>query len=117
MKLSDYKGEKALDVLADLIDPITAIVSDEETAKRIDEIRKGKHSIASLVKPLIKDHKKQVIEILAVLDDTPVEEYEISLFTLPLKLIEIINDPDLKSLFTSQDSMTDEKSLNPASTK
>ena len=33
MRLSDYKGEEALDVLSDIIDPITAILTDPEIQK------------------------------------------------------------------------------------
>ena len=34
MKLSDYEGEQALDVLADLIEPAMEIMADKEMADR-----------------------------------------------------------------------------------
>jgi hypothetical protein len=33
MKLSDYKGEEALDVLADIIEPLANIITDEDIQK------------------------------------------------------------------------------------
>lgn len=106
MKLSDYKGEQALDLLADLIEPATAIMADKEIARAI----KAKLPTIKIVKAAIKNHKQEVIEILATLDGEDAKEYaeKVTLFTLPVKLLEIFNDPDLMSLFTSQGQKTDE---------
>lgn len=97
MKLSDIKGDEAFDVLADLIDPLTAIMSDAE----VDHAFKNLPRLA-FVKVLLKKHKKEITEILAILDRTPVEEYEVSLVALPVKVMELLNDPELAELFQSQ---------------
>ena len=101
MKLSDYKGEEALEVLADIIDPITEIVQDNKLVEAIKAASADKEAIAQLIKPILKDHKKEIIEILAALEREKPEEYakRLTLLTLPAKLIELFNDPDIQQLF------------------
>ena len=101
MRLSDFKGEEAIDVLADIIEPLTSIISDKE----VQELSKKKNvKPASYIKPMLKNHKKEVIEVLARLDRKTVEEYSenLSLLTLPMQILELINDPEVQSLFHSQ---------------
>lgn len=106
----NFDNEKALDVFADLIEPFTEILSDEG----IKEAFKGNESKARIAKMAIKKHKKEVIQILAILDDVPVEEYKVNVFTLPAKVIEILNDPTFADLFTSQGQKKTEKSSGSA---
>lgn len=101
MKLSEVKGEKALDVLADIIEPISEIIADKEVAKTL---RSGKKSKA--VSLAIKNHKKAVIEVLAALDGKSVNEYECNLLSLPKQVLDIVNDPAVIELFTSQTPKT-----------
>lgn len=112
MKLSEYKGEKALDLLADLIEPATAIMADKEIT---NAVRANLPKI-KIVKAAIKNHKAEVIEILAILDGADPKEYaeKVTLFTLPAKLLEIFNDPDLMSLFTLQGQKMEETSSGSA---
>ena len=112
MKLSDYKGEKALDVLADLIEPATEIMADSEISAAV---RSGVPKVR-IVKIAIKNHKKAVIEIMAVLEGENPKKYaeKVNLFTLPAKLLEIFNDPELMSLFTSQGQKKDETTSGSA---
>ena len=110
MKLSEVKGEAAMDMLADLIEPAGEIFGDKGVA---DAYRNGNKLGA--VKVAIKNHKKAVIEILAVLDGVPVEEYCPNLFSLPVKLLEILNDKDLLQLFTLQGQTGDATSSVSAS--
>lgn len=102
MKLSDYKGEEALDVLADIIEPLSMIIADKE----IQDLTKQKDIPAmAYVKPAIKNHKKEIIQILARLDNESPEEYaeKVTLLTLPMKIVDLINDPEIQSLFRSQE--------------
>lgn len=101
MKLSDYKGEAALDKLAEIIEPLTTMLADPE----LQEIAKQKNvATIKYAKPMLKNHKAEIIEILAALDDEPVETYrdKITLFTLPAKLLEFLNDSEVQALFQSQ---------------
>lgn len=99
MKLSEIKGEESLDVLADLLEPIAMICADEE----VQEIYNNKPKIL-LVKHLIKNHKEEVIEILAVLDREDPKEYvkKMNVLSLPMKLLELLNDEDLITVFQLQ---------------
>ena len=116
MRLSDYKGEEALDVLADIIEPLASILTDEE----IQEMSKKKPAPPSIafIKPAIKNHKKELIQILARLENEPVEEYEakVNLLTLPAQILDIINDPEIQKLFHSQEKsqITSLASSSPA---
>lgn len=108
MRLSDFKSEEALDVLADIIEPLTMVLSDAE----IQELSKSKPAPVKYIKPMLKNHKGEIIEVLARLNNKPVEEYKksVTLITLPKELLDLINDPEVQSLFHSQ-GQTDLTSL------
>ena len=109
MKLSEYQGEAALDILADLIEPAGEIMSDKEIG---DVFKKNRFKAIGLA---IKNHKKAVMQILATMDGIPVDEYKCNVFTLPVKILEILNDPELVRLFTYQGQTGDANSSGSAS--
>lgn len=96
MKLSEYKDEAALDLLAELIAPASEIFSDAAVRAAVESDNK-----AGAVSLAIKKHKKAVMAILAALDGVPVEDFHCNVLTLPLKLIELLDDPETMRLFTS----------------
>ena len=104
MKLSDYKGEEAIEVLADIIEPLTAILGDKDLREFVADNKGKKIPRIAYIKPILKNHPKEVIEVLAGIEKEPVEEYEkkVNILTLPMKLLELVNDPQMQSLFTSQ---------------
>lgn len=110
MRLSDFKDDEALEVLADILEPTASILADEE----IQKMRDAKANRIKIVAYVIRHHKQSIIEILARLDNTPVEEYHINAVTLPLKLLELINDPEVQSLFTSQSQETGQTAFGSA---
>ena len=110
MKLSEIKGERALDLLVDLIDPITLILADEEIVK----IYKSNLPNILLVKRLIANHKKEVLTILALLNEEDPKTYEPSLIALPKMLLDLLNDKELMDLFYSQDQMKRNESSGSA---
>lgn len=95
--LSEYKDEEALDMLAELIDPVIAIFGDEEVA---NFYRSG--VLIKAVQAAIKNHKEDVMNMLAILERVPREEYHCNLLTLPKVLLNVFNDPELKDFFTEQ---------------
>lgn len=95
MRLSEIEDDRAFDVLADIIDPLSEICADKSV---IDGFRKNR---LGGVKLLLKSHRKSIIEIFAAIEGVPVSEYKINLITLPLKILEALNDPQLVELFTS----------------
>lgn len=112
MKLSEYKGEDALDILADIIEPAAEIMTDEEI---VSAFRSGVPKI-KIAKLIIKGHKPAIISVLASLERQDPEEYakKMNLFTLPAKLLELFNDPELINLFTSQGQTMEETSSGSA---
>ena len=109
MKLSEYQGEEALDILADLIEPAGEIMSDKEIGDVFKQNRFKAIGIA------IKNHKKAVMQIMAALDGVPVEEYKCNVFSLPVKILEILNDPEMIQLFQYQGQTGDAHSSGSAS--
>ena len=109
MKLSEYQGEAALDILADIIEPAGEIMSDKEIGEVFKENRFKAIGLA------IKKHKKAVMQILATMDGVPVDEYKCNVFTLPVKILELLNDPDIIQLFTYQGQTGDASSSGSAS--
>ena len=106
MKLSEYKGEEAVEVLADIMTPAVEIFGDPEVVK---SLRSGEAMVKTITK-IVKTHKKDVLEILAGLEHTPVEEYECTIPDILKKVMEIVNDEDLKAFFTSLAKKDSEKS-------
>lgn len=102
MKLSEYKNEDALDLLADILEPISKILVDKQVQRLNLDDAKGR---MEAVKYLLKSHKKEIIEIMARIDNIPLEQYEANILTLPIKLLELFNDEELISFFRSQGLM------------
>lgn len=100
-KISEYRDEEALDLLADLIEPAVEIAQDKDFTAAAQEGR-----TATAVKLAIKNHKQQVLQILARLDGVPVEEYHCNIVTLPLRVLEVMNDETFVSVFTSPEGIS-----------
>lgn len=110
-KLSEIKDEEALDLLADILEPVINIFGDKDIAKVYKNGEKLK-----AVQLAIKNHKSDVIILLATLEGVPVDEYHCNIFTLPKTLLEIFNDPELTGFFESQ-SQTDSEATSGSVTE
>jgi hypothetical protein len=97
MKLSEIKGDRALDVMADLIDPIASIMSDKELVSAMN----SKLPTLLIAKKILKSKKKEIITILALLNDEDVNTFEPNLLLLPKMLIDLLSDKELMELFQS----------------
>ena len=103
-KLSDYDGEEALDLWADLIEPIAVILTNEEVKKTIQ-----KNSPPLLiVRTILKSCKKEATEILLRIDDTPVNGLNIISRLLAL-IDEIMHDKIAMSFFNSQGQKSEDE--------
>ena len=88
-------NEESLDLFADLLEPVASILADKEVEAALREKKvRG-------VKVAIKNHKPEIIEILALLDGVPVEDYRVNLLALPGKVLELLNRPEVADLFQS----------------
>lgn len=103
-KLSEYKGEDALLLLADLLEPVLIILKDSEF---VAEARAGNEARA--IKVGIKNHPHEVMEVLAIYNETPLEEFkeQCNFATLPKMAMEIMEDKDLIDFFSSQKQTVD----------
>ena len=94
-KFSDVKGEEALDVLAEIIVPITALANDEE-------VRKGMEvNVANCVAIALKKYKTEIIDIITAVNGKSKKETlkELDLLTLPAYFGDILSNPTIQSLF------------------
>ncbi len=118
-KLSDYKGEEAFDVLADIIEPFCTILADKDMQKlnrdNIDLKKRtnGKEKIPTIkfITVALKNKKKEVIQVMARIEGVTPEEYlkTVNGVTLPLAVLNQVTDPEVQNLFTLQ-SQTQESS-------
>lgn len=102
MKLSEIYNEDALDMLADILEPATTILSDP----KVKEMYKGNR--LKFVQYLLKEHKKPLIEIFAALECVPASEYKANVITMTKELLDILNDRELMSVFHSQGQIVEE---------
>ena len=92
-KLSEIKGEEALDVIAEILVPITAIAND-------DEVKEGfEKNVAKCISIMLKKYKAEVMHILAVVDGKKDEDLDFDILELTGSLVELLNEPAVQSLF------------------
>lgn len=99
-KLSEFEGDAGIDLVADLMPYIYEIVSNPETAKARSE------NILLFAQALLKNNKPAVKGILALLNETPVEEYKISAASILVDTLTMLNDDALMALFGLQSKKT-----------
>ena len=95
--------------MADLIEPVGEIMTDKEIG---EVFKKNRFKAIGLA---VKNHKKAVMQIMATIDGVPVDESKCNVFTLPAKILELLNDPDIVQLFTYQGQTGDANSSGSAS--
>ena len=84
MKLSDVKGDRTFDVIADILVPVATIAQDENVAKLFDGSNKPKKMTpwqyfverAKVAIPvMMRDYRTEICEIMAIINDITPEEY------------------------------------------
>lgn len=98
-KLSDYKNEDAVELWADLMEPILIILADEETSKLFAQ----KPPALKIAKELLKTHPKEVTEVLTIIDPTPVDGLNLMIRTVDV-VLEIMNNKEVLSFFGPAES-------------
>lgn len=113
MKLSDIKGERVFDVIADIIDPIANVAQDKDVAemfkrKAVPEGMEANEFFAERMRKgvpaLLKGHKQDVIAILAAIEGVTPEQYEVSLDFPKLftDVMELMTDDAFLGFLSSQ---------------
>lgn len=114
MRLSEIKGTDAIDVIADIIDPVTVILADKE----IQEAIETKKPYLLIAKTILKNQKEAILEVLAVLHKEDPKEFKPSLIELPIMLVQLVqdvmNNKELVDLFQLQGVKTASVSSFPA---
>ena len=100
-KIDEIQGEEALDVLAEILVPISEIAIDPQVKKEFEK------SAAHVVSYALKKYKAQVLTAMAALEGVPAEEYKPNLLELPKMLIEFLSDPYVQDLFMSQSQVSE----------
>lgn len=112
MKLSDVKGERVFDVIADIIDPVAAIATSDEfrelmeprkAPKGVDDRTYALQRIRRLMPKLIRSHKASFAAIMASINDTTPEEYMegLTLQSLYKDVTDLLTDDTFTDFFTS----------------
>ena len=104
MKITDFKGEEALDLLVNIMEPVTIIFAD----KAVRDAYKSQPKL-QLVKTVLKSHMAEVLEIMAMLNGMSADEYKAAI-TIPgliRQVLELINDKELQSFLESQAAETE----------
>ena len=115
MKLSDVKGERTLEVIADIIDPIANIAEDEAASAMFkrEKLPEGMTAKKFLLKRarkslpvLLKGHKDDIIDILSAIGGVSAEEYAgtLNLVKLVKDCTDLLTDEAFMELFISAQS-------------
>ena len=117
MRLSDIKGDRTLEVIAEIIDPIANIAEDEEASAMFkrEKLPEGMTVNKFLLKRirkslpvLLKGHKADIIAILSAIEGVSTEEYNgsLNLVKLVKDCTDLLTDEAFMELFISAQSET-----------
>lgn len=111
MKLSDIKGERTFDVIAELIDPIANIASDDAVSRMfkretcpegVDPRKFMADRMRKSIPYLLKDHRSDIIDIMSCLKGVPRDEYveSLNMVSLVSDLVELMSDEEFISFLS-----------------
>lgn len=126
MKLSDIKGDRVLDVIADIIDPIANMVQDKDVAAMFkrEAVPDGMEARDFFAKRmckglpvLLKSHKTDIIAVMAAIEGVTPEQYAASLDFPKLftDVMELVTDDALLDFLSSSETGKGADALGSAS--
>lgn len=126
MKLSDIKGDRVLDVIADVIDPIANMVQDKDVAamfkrEAVPEGMEARDFFAGRMRKglpvLLKGHKADIIAIMAAIEGVTPGQYAESLDLPKLftDAMELITDDAFLDFLSSSETGKDADAPGAAS--
>lgn len=103
-KLSEFKDDEAMDVLADILEPASNLIGNAnfKLAIRGDKKKGIKPNRLQAIRIAIKENRTDVVKIMAILNEKPLEEFHYNLLTLPKMMLDIFNDKELIDFFSYQ---------------
>ena len=128
MKLSNVKGDRVFDVIADIIPPIANIAEDKTASELFvrKKLPKGMtpkgfmlKRMKAAVPQLLKGHKADMIAILSSIEGVSASDYEANLDLLKLinDCVELITDEAFNALFISAQTGDDSSGSAPENTE
>ena len=108
-KLSDYQGNDAIELWADLLEPVALIFADKE----IKELAQSKKAPLYIAKEALKSHPKEITEILLRIDDTPIDGLTVIKRLVNL-IKELMESSEAKSFFNLQGQKSEDESSGSA---
>lgn len=116
MKLSDIKGDRTFEVLADLVDPVCNIAADKgitlfqrvKPPEGVDARAFAMGRVRKQLPLLLRNHKHDICTILASIKGVPRKEFveQLNLGGLVLDLADLVNDGEFVAFFTSAQTAT-----------
>lgn len=112
MRLSEIRGERVFDVIADIIEPVSNIASDDIASSFFKRaIRPADESVSDFAMKRIKEalptllrtHKSDLIKIMSAIEGVPEKEFAANLTMAGLikSLYEMVTDEDLIAFLSS----------------
>ena len=102
MRLSDFKDEKGVEIVAKLLVPVCMIAANPANAKA-KAVCKNKLEFASA---MLQNNPSEVMTMLAILADEDPAEYYCTGATVMIGLLEMLADEEVMQLFGLQSKMT-----------
>lgn len=117
MRLSEVRGERVFDVMADLIPPLCKIATDKDVKSLLKRrnVPKGMDARDFVLKrvqqagpKIIKAHKDDLIDVLCIIGGTDRAEYVegMTLMSLWADVMELLNDEDFIGFLASANIVT-----------
>lgn len=112
MKLSEVKGKRVFDVMADLVDPLANIATSEAVKRafsasdRPKGMTDGEFAIKRLrdsAPTIIREHRHDVVNVLSSIAGVTPEEYEkdMTMMSLLMDIMELLGDDDFLAFLGS----------------
>lgn len=125
MRFRDIKGERALDVMCELIEPIASISLDEEAGDLFcrrdlpegeDQVSFALNRLRRCYPALMGRHRAEIVHIMATIEGVSDAEYveKLSMATLLNDLSELVTDPWFRSFFVPAPTRSEEKASGSA---
>lgn len=94
-RLSDFKDEQGVIVIAKLLQPLTRILQNASKLR-------DKENPLALISSMLEVCPRDTMEIFAILSETPIDDYHCNGASLLADTITLASDPEFVSLFGFQ---------------
>ena len=113
-KLSDYSGEEAIELWAELFEPMTAILTDDEITENLKS--SSKTPLIQIAGMTMKKFPKEVSQILSRIDDEEINGANI-LTKLIIFLTELMRGDKASAFFGSAEKETQDEESSGSATE